>query len=195
MSAIVRVSGRAVALRGADIDTDRIIPARFLRAVTFDGLEQHLFADDRRHAGEKGVPHAFDTAHAAGSRVLLTHENFGCGSSREHAPQALRRWGIEAVVGESFGEIFASNALAIGLICVTASRSDVHDLMALVDHAPATILTVDLISLTVSAGSRTHPIGMPESARLALMSGEWNPTSLLLENYEQVENVEKRLGY
>jgi 3-isopropylmalate/(R)-2-methylmalate dehydratase small subunit len=192
---IARVSGRAVALRGGDIDTDRIIPARFLRSITFDGLEHHLFADDRRHAGEQGTPHAFDSSSAAGARVLLTHANFGCGSSREHAPQALRRWGIDAIVGESFAEIFAGNALAIGLACVTASRGAVDDLMALVERAPATVVTVDLADLTVTAGAVTHPIAMPESARIALTTGEWNATSLLLEDYEEVERVEARLPY
>ena len=192
---IVRIVGRGVALRGADIDTDRVIPARFLRSITFDGLEKHVFADDRKHAGEQGRPHAFDVPTAAGARILLTHANFGCGSSREHAPQALHRWGIDAIVGESFAEIFAGNALAIGLVCVTASRTDVDDLMALVDHAPSTIVTVDLADLTVSTGSTTRPISLPESARAALMSGEWNATSLLLKNYDEVERVDRRLHY
>jgi 3-isopropylmalate/(R)-2-methylmalate dehydratase small subunit len=192
---IVRVSGRGVTLRGADIDTDRVIPARFLRSVTFDGLEQHVFADDRLHAREQGRAHPLDAPTAAGARILLTHANFGCGSSREHAPQALHRWGIDAIVGESFAEIFAGNALAIGLACVTASRADVDDLMALVDHAPSTIVTVDLASLTVSAGGTTRPIVMPESAQAALMSGEWNGTSLLLRDYEEVERVERGLHY
>ena len=192
---IARISGRAIALRGVDIDTDRIIPARFLRSITFDGLEHHVFADDRRHATEQGGSHVFDLSSAAGARVLLTHANFGCGSSREHAPQALRRWGIDAIVGESFAEIFAGNALAIGLACVTTSRQHVDDLMALVEQAPATVVTVDLKALTVSAGSAAMQIAMPDSTRIALMSGEWNATSLLLKDYEEVERVEKTLPY
>ncbi len=192
---IARISGRAIALRGVDIDTDRIIPARFLRSITFDGLEHHVFVDDRQHARDQDALHPLDAPSAAGARVLLTHANFGCGSSREHAPQALRRWGIEAIIGESFAEIFAGNALAIGLACVTASRADVDDLMARVERTPATTITVDLATLTVSAGSTTHPIAMPDSARIALMSGEWNATSLLLQDYEDVERVEERLHY
>ena len=192
---IVRISGRGVALRGVDIDTDRIIPARFLRSVTFDGLERHVFADDRKHASDRGGSHPFDVPTASGARILFTHANFGCGSSREHAPQALRRWGIDAIVGESFAEIFAGNALAIGLACATASPEDIDLLMRLVENTPSTIVTVDLASSTVAAGSTTRSIAMPESARVALMSGDWNATSLLLRDYDEVERVEAELPY
>jgi 3-isopropylmalate/(R)-2-methylmalate dehydratase small subunit len=192
---VTTISGRAIALRGVDIDTDRIIPARFLRSITFEGLERHVFADDRAHVAALGRPHAFDEPAAADARILLTHANFGCGSSREHAPQALRRWGIHAIVGESFGEIFAGNSLAIGLACVTASRETIDELMALVERAPSTIVEVDLDRLAVAAGSIVRPIMMPASARAALLSGEWNATNLLLRNYDEVERVEAQLPY
>src|SRR5262245_12787673 len=128
MAAIVQVIGRALPLRGEDIDTDRIMPARFLRAVTFEGLERHVFEDDR-----KAAAHPFDDPPYAGASVLLVNSNFGCGSSREHAPQGLQRWGINAVVGESFAEIFFGNSVMIGLPCVSASPEDVRMLQDLIE--------------------------------------------------------------
>jgi 3-isopropylmalate/(R)-2-methylmalate dehydratase small subunit len=144
---IARVEGTAVPVRGDDIDTDRIMPARFLRAVTFERLEQHLFEDERAGsaAGDRAAsPHPFDDARYKGASILLVNRNFGCGSSREHAPQGLYRWGIRAVVGESFSGIFFGNALIIGLPCVTASPADVRQLMDRVEKQPDAMLRVDL---------------------------------------------------
>ncbi|HXH07218.1 MAG TPA: 3-isopropylmalate dehydratase small subunit, partial [Vicinamibacterales bacterium] len=152
---IARVEGRALPLRGDNIDTDRIVPARFLRAVTFEGLEQHLFEDDRREqdaraAATGGRPHPFSDPAYRGATVLLVQANFGCGSSREHAPQALVRRGLRAIVGESFSEIFFGNALALGLPCVTVPREAVERLLARAEADPAAVVRVDLEALTVT---------------------------------------------
>jgi 3-isopropylmalate/(R)-2-methylmalate dehydratase small subunit len=140
---IERVQGRALAVPGDDIDTDRIIPARFLKAVTFDGLEAHAFEDDRKEAAGKGRRHPFDDPAAKNAAVLLVNANFGCGSSREHAPQALWRRGIRAIVGESFAEIFFCNSLMMGLPCLTASRADVGRLMEIARTSPGVEFDVD----------------------------------------------------
>jgi 3-isopropylmalate/(R)-2-methylmalate dehydratase small subunit len=191
-SAVTHITGRALVLRGADIDTDRIMPARYLKAVTFEGLERHLFADDRIAANGA---HPFDAPTAAGASVLIANTNFGCGSSREHAPQALYRWGVRVVLAESFGEIFAGNSLAIGLVCATASAEAVAALMARVDEDPATGIHVDIAASVVSDGDTTWPISLPASSRHAWLSGEWDATGLLLANYAEVERVDGRLPY
>ncbi len=194
-SRVERVEGRALARPGNDIDTDRIIPARFLKAITFDGLEAHLFEDDRAQAKSAGTRHPFDDPAAAGAAVLLVNANFGCGSSREPAPQAIARRGFRAVVGESFAEIFAGNSLMIGLPCVTVSRDDARRLMDLVKAAPATPLVVDLLVGRVTAGKLHVPASMPPAAREAFVSGTWDATAALLDNYDVVERVAERLPY
>lgn len=197
-SVIERVSGRAVVLPGNDIDTDRIMPARFLKAVSFEGLEAHLFADDRAALRADGAEHPFDAAQATGATILLTNANFGCGSSREHAPQALYRWGIRVVIAESFAEIFAGNSLAIGLVCVTVAPQDMATLMEIArpSDSGAPQLHVDLQARTVSVDQAGQwPISLPETARQAWLSGEWDATSLLLADYEAVARVDARLPY
>ena len=192
-SVIERVEGPTLVLRGSDIDTDRIMPARFLKAVTFDGLDRHLFADDRAAAQTGGDPHPLDRPSARSARILLTNQNFGCGSSREHAPQALYRWGFRAVVAESFAEIFAGNAQAIGLVCVSVATDAMTDLMNLGDEST---LTLDLRAGTVTApGAGTWPVSLPASARHAWLSGEWDATRLLLDNYDEVDRIDARLPY
>ena len=192
---IARVKGRAVAVHGDDIDTDRIIPARFLKAITFEGLEDHLFEDDRREATGRGQVHPFEEPSHRGARVLLVGGNFGCGSSREHAPQAIARWGIQALVGESFAEIFFGNSVMIGLPCVTVDRAALERLMALADENPALEWVVDLGSGRLTAGDQSAPVTMPEAARSALQSGNWDATALLLDRYEDVERTAARLPY
>ena len=193
--AIHVVSGPALLLPGDDIDTDRIMPARFLKAVTFDGLEAHLFEDDRREAAGRNLTHAFDDPGRRAARVLVVGRNFGCGSSREHAPQAIRRWGIRAVVGESFAEIFFGNSLMLGLPCVTIARSDLAALGAAVSNDAGLNVSVDLDARTVSAGSLTAQASLPESARHALTSGEWDATALLLADYDAVRQKAQGLPY
>jgi len=189
-SRIVIVAGRGLPFRGHDIDTDRIIPARYLKAVSFEGLERHVFADDRAGGG-----HPFDDPRWAGASVLLVNRNFGCGSSREHAPQALQRWGIRAIVGEGYSEIFFGNSLTLGLPCVTVAGADIERLMQAVESDHTVTVTVDLVRLTVSAGPLVVDAGMPAAARDALVSGLWDGTGLLLERFEEVQATAARLPY
>ena len=192
---IERIEGRAVVVRGDDIDTDRIIPARFLKAITFEGLEAHLFEDDRREAAGRGQVHPIDEPSHAGARVLVVGANFGCGSSREHAPQAIARRGIGAIIGESFAEIFFGNAVMIGLVCVTVERPELERLMALADALPTAEWVIDLATCRLTAGGHAVPVSLPEAARSALRSGNWDATALLLDRYEDVERTAARLPY
>lgn len=187
---ITAVEGRALPLRGDDIDTDRIIPARYLRTVSFEGLEQHVFEDDR-----KSSRHSFDDGRYGGARVLVVQGNFGCGSSREHAPQALYRWGIRAIVGESFSDIFFGNAALIGLPCVSAARADIDALMALVEQEPRTDVRVDLTNLTCRAGALTCAVTVAAAVRDAFVAGTWDTTGMLLEDFDRVRAVAARLPY
>jgi 3-isopropylmalate/(R)-2-methylmalate dehydratase small subunit len=193
--AVDRIEGRGLPLRGQDIDTDRIIPARYLRAITFDGLEQHVFEDDRRQLAEAGLVHPFSNAAYQGASILLVNRNFGCGSSREHAPQALNRWGIKAVVGESFSEIFFGNSLIIGLPCLSILASDLESLMAGIEADPSHELRVSVRSLTVEMNGHVSRASMPAPAQAALVEGLWDATVLLLENDEDVRRVASRLPY
>ena len=190
MRKVTGAAGRGLPLRGNDIDTDRIMPARFLRAITFDGLEQHLFEDDR-----KTTQHPFDDSRYRGASVLVVNSNFGCGSSREHAPQGLQRWGITAVVGESFAEIFFGNSLMIGLPCVTASAADVKKLQDMIEQRPDTEVRVDLEKGTLDAGDLHVKVSIPPNVRDALVTGAWDTTGLLLDRYEEVDAASKRLPY
>ncbi len=189
---IEKVSGRALPLRGHDIDTDRILPARFLVSVSFEGIEAHLFEDERADA--KGT-HPVDQPQYAGARILVVNRNFGCGSSREHAPQAIQRWGIGAVVGESFSEIFFGNSVAIGMPCVTVEHDTVVALQALVEAAPHSEVVVDLVAGTVSCGPVVAPCHLPAAARDGFISGHWDATGLLLDDLAQVEATAARLPY
>lgn len=192
---IRQVSGRALPLRGDNIDTDRIIPARFLRSITFEGLEQHLFEDDRKQLVEAGATHPLDEVRYAGAAILLVNANFGCGSSREHAPQAIRRYGIRAVVGESFSEIFFGNSVALGMPCVSSDPATLKTLMQLVESDPSTELSVDLDAMGVSAAGSRHAITLPAAARESFLDGTWDATGLLLDRFEEVEAVAARLPY
>jgi 3-isopropylmalate/(R)-2-methylmalate dehydratase small subunit len=188
---IERIEGTALPMRGHNIDTDRIVPARFLRAVSFEGLEAHVFEDDRA----TDPAHPFSNPAYGAAAVLIVNANFGCGSSREHAPQAIARRGIAAIVGESFSEIFFGNAVALGLPCVTANAEAVEFLMTAVERQPAARVVVDLAALAVHAGGRTLAVMMPPGARDAFLSGQWDATALLLERYEEVERIAARLPY
>ena len=200
MTAIRRLAARGLPLPGDDIDTDRMLPARFLKGTTFEGIEAHLFADDRQAETRQGRVHPFDQEAHRGAGVLVTGANFGCGSSREHAPQALARWGIRAIVAVSFAEIFRGNALMIGLPCVEAPAAFVGALLTRLTVAPETEVVVDLDALRVEAGraDSTPLVGaitIPAEALEALRSGTWDATALLLDRYEEVERLAARLPY
>lgn len=195
MRPITRIEGRGLPLAGANIDTDRIIPARFLRTVSFDGLEVHAFADDRAELAARGETHPFDDARFEGAAILVVNDNFGCGSSREHAPQALYRRGIRALVGESFSEIFFGNSVMLGMPCVTAAAGDIHELQAAIAASPQTSVVLDLPEGRLTAGGLTAAIHLPPNAREALVTGAWDATALLLERYEEVDAVASALPY
>ena len=188
---IDRVAGTAIPLRGNNIDTDRIIPARYLKAITFDGLGAHAFEDDRASMPN----HPFANPAYAGATILVVNENFGSGSSREHAPQALKRWGIDACIGQSFSEIFLGNSTTIGLPCATAAPEDIESLMATVEQAPGTQMVFSVDAQSIEAAGRTVPLGMPAALRDALLTGQWDATGLLLDRFDDVRRVATSLPY
>ena len=191
MQNIEQVTGTGVPLLIDDIDTDRIIPARFLRCVTFDGLGEHAFEDDRRQDAQ----HPFDDPRYKGGSILVSGRNFGCGSSREHAPQALMRWGIEAVVAESFAEIFFGNCTSLGIPAMRASRGELEKLTAWIEQNPSQPLTVDLVRQQVHFGSESAQIEMPESARQALVTGEFDFLGQLLAGEPEIRKTANTLPY
>ncbi len=192
---IRQIKGRAVPLPGTDIDTDRIVPARYLKSVTFDGLGEAAFYDER--FDEHGTPkiHPFNDDRFRDARILIAGRNFGCGSSREHAPQALLRWGIRAIIGESFAEIFAGNCAAIGVPTVTVSHDDVGRLMSLVEKRPETVVHVDLDKKAVTAEDSVMPLEMPETVRRSLLNGMWDTTAVLLAAEGDIESTAMRIPY
>jgi 3-isopropylmalate/(R)-2-methylmalate dehydratase small subunit len=195
MTKIEHITGRALPLRGDDIDTDRIIPARFLKTITFEGLGQHVFEDDREQVKERGAVHPFDEVAYQGATLLFVQGNFGCGSSREHAPQAIARWGIKAIIGESYAEIFFGNSLMMGLPCAAADRADLERLLKLAETRPETEFHLDLHTSRIAGGGLDVPVGFPEAVRASLLSGNWDATGLLVDRYEQVEQTAARLPY
>jgi 3-isopropylmalate/(R)-2-methylmalate dehydratase small subunit len=189
------VSGRGVPVPGADIDTDRIIPARYMKAVTFEGLGKYAFHDVRFDQEGNLKDHPFNDARYKGASVLIVGSNFGCGSSREHAPQALMRFGIKAIIGESFAEIFAGNCSALGIPAVRVSRQEAEMLMHLVEEKPGTELELDLEKKLVKAGGYEIRIDMPESSRKVLVDGTWDSTAVLLANSDAIERTAGRIPY
>ena len=192
---IDQLRGRPIPLRGHDIDTDRIIPARYLKSVSFEGLEQHLFEDDRKALEGRATPHPFSNPRYTGASMLIVNRNFGCGSSREHAPQALQRWGIKAILGESYSEIFFGNALALGLPCLSLSPADVETLLVEAEAHPDRELAVSLSAPQVIANGRTFAATIPATAREAFLHGTWDATGLLLNDVDQIKSVANRLPY
>jgi 3-isopropylmalate/(R)-2-methylmalate dehydratase small subunit len=189
---VQRISGTALIIQGEDIDTDRIIPARFLKCVSFDALGDQVFADDRLElAGE----HPFDQERFKGASILIVNGNFGCGSSREHAPQALMRWGIRAVVGVSFAEIFFGNCLALGIPCASASPDQILAIQALVNDDATRHWTLDLEEMALASDQDRWDVTIDAGPRDMLRSGRWDATSQLLDNSSEVEGLMNRLPY
>lgn len=185
------VSGRALPLTGNDIDTDRIIPARYLRAITFDGLGDQVFADDRQQRAD----HPFNQPQYQGAELLVVNRNFGCGSSREHAPQAIARWGIRALVGESFAEIFLGNCVAMGIPCVTASADSIVALQQEIASDPTVTVTLDLSEMTVRAGDFSAPVSMGAGVRQMFLQGTWDACGQLVAQGEAIASTAARLPY
>ncbi|WP_439686284.1 3-isopropylmalate dehydratase small subunit [Cupriavidus oxalaticus] len=178
---IEKIAGLAIPLRGDDIDTDQIIPARHLKCITFDGLEAHVFGDERKLARARHRLHPFDDPRFAGAGILLVNANFGCGSSREHAPQALHRHGIRAIVGESFGEIFAGNCMALGIACVQLPADAMRQLQGRCEARPETTLQIDLATMTLALPDTTLAIDMRSGPRRQLLNGNWDSLHMLLQ--------------
>ena len=193
LNKITEVIGKAVPVPGADMDTDRIIPARFLKCITFDELAGTMFYDERFNADGSSKGHPIDAPQHAGAVIILGGENFGCGSSREHAPQAIKRSGITAVVAESFAEIFFGNSTGIGLPCVCASHDALVQAMRLTEQAPDTAWTLSLADMTLRGGKLCLPVRMPEEAREALMQGRWDAVVELMNAPEAVEALAARM--
>ena len=190
-SVIQHVVGRAIPVRVNDIDTDRIIPARYLRAITFDGLGEHAFEDDRK----SNPDHPFDNPRYQGASLLIANGNFGCGSSREHAPQALMRWGVCVIVGVSFAEIFLGNCTAMGMPCLTASTEDIVKIQDAAEADPQREMSVDLKEKKLIFGDIEVNLQIAESNRLQLIEGAWDATGMLLEGRDTVRDIANKLPY
>ncbi len=192
MSQIKQIIGQGVPVVGNDIDTDRIIPARFLRCVTFDGLGEQAFADDRTQAqGE----HPFDLPQYQNANILVVNANFGCGSSREHAPQSLSRWGIKAIIGESFAEIFLGNCTAIGVPCVTASADIVQQIQNLLQDNPEINIQINLETMTVVCGDLTAAVAMNPASKQMFIKGTWDNCGQLVQNESAIQTTASNLPY
>ena len=195
LAKITQVSGRAVNVPGNDIDTDRIIPARFMKCVTFDGLGEFLFYDVRKNADGSNKPHPLNEPRFKGATIILSGANFGCGSSREHAPQAIQKYGFRAVIAENFAEIFFGNSTTLGMPCVCASREDIAKISAAVEANPQLEVAIDIAALEVRFGGQKIKITQRESARDALINGRWDSIGELLDGKDAVTALSKTLPY
>ena len=188
---ISQINGKCISLIGNDIDTDRIIPARFLKCVSFDSLGESVFEDDRETLKGK---HPFDLEENKNASILIVNSNFGCGSSREHAPQALMRWGIKAIIGESFAEIFYSNCIAIGIPCFTLSKKSIQDLQRYI-YSKSLLLEIDLENSSAKSDDLNFDLEIKESSKKMFLTGEWDATSTLLKNKNLIESKYNNLPY
>jgi 3-isopropylmalate/(R)-2-methylmalate dehydratase small subunit len=192
---ILSVTGTCVHVPGDDVDTDRIIPARFMKCITFDGLGEFMFYDVRFDENKNPRPHPLNDPRFAGAKILLAGNNFGCGSSREHAPQAIYRFGIRAIVAEGFAEIFFGNSTTLGMPCVSASKADIAAICAIIEDDPKTELTVDVQNLKLKIAGKEFPCTLRDTARKALVEGKWDAIGDLLDGLPQVEATASKLSY
>jgi 3-isopropylmalate/(R)-2-methylmalate dehydratase small subunit len=192
---ITQIAGRAVYVPGNDIDTDRIIPARFMKCVTFDGLGEFLFYDVRKNADGTDKPHPLNDPRFKGATVLLSGANFGCGSSREHAPQAIQKYGFKAVIAENFAEIFFGNCTTLGIPCAMAARADIALIAAAVEKDPQTEVVVDVAKQEIRFAGQTVKAEVRPAARDALINGRWDPIGELLDGAAAVQATAKKLPY
>lgn len=192
---ITEVRGRGVYVPGNDIDTDRIIPARFMKCVTFDGLGEYLFYDVRHESDGSPKPHPLNDPKYAGATILISGANFGCGSSREHAPQAIYRQGFRAVIAEGFAEIFFGNSITLGMPCLSLSHQDLLALASAVQSDPQAEIVIDVTASQIRVGDRSFSAGLRESARNALIHGRWDAIGDLLEGADQVRQLASELPY
>jgi 3-isopropylmalate/(R)-2-methylmalate dehydratase small subunit len=195
MFPLKKIEATALPLVGSDIDTDRIIPARFLKCVTFDGLGTHVFADDRFDETGNSRGHSLDDPKYKNAGILVVNKNFGCGSSREHAPQALQRFGFQALIGESFAEIFFGNCVALGIPCFTLSEEEVLMVQMKIKENPTLLLTIDLNSLKLMQGSHIYSLQMSSNVQNQFLSGHWDVTGLLLDNTPKIRQLATTLPY
>ena len=195
LAKITQITGRGVFVAGNDIDTDRIIPARFMKCVSFDGLGEFLFHDARKDAAAAGAPHPLDTPRFAGATILLSGANFGCGSSREHAPQAIQKHGFRAVVAENFAEIFFGNCTTLGIPCMGAARADIARIAAAIENDPLLEITLDIAARQIRFGAETAPATLRDSARDALVNGRWDSIGELLEGREAALGLARARAY
>lgn len=189
------ITGSGIPLRGNDIDTDRIIPARFLKCVTFDGIGEHAFEDDIKGLAEKREVHPFVDERFANGAILVANKNFGCGSSREHAPQSLKRWGVEAIVAESYSEIFYGNCVSLAMPCFTADHDTCARLQDIVESEPALELRIDVAEAAIQAGGGTIQLEIQAGAQGQFLDGSWDARAGLLENLKGVKQVASKLPY
>lgn len=195
LPAIKQVSGRAVPVPGDDVDTDRIIPARFMKCVTFDGLGEFAFYDVRFDANGAKKPHPLNDPRFEGASIMLVGSNFGCGSSREHAPQSLHKFGVRAIIGLSYAEIFFGNSTTLGIPCVSVDEKTLHTLVEIVETHPERELKIDIERKNITAGDNEFDLMMNESAREALLSAEWDALALLMKDPQDIDAVAEKLHY
>jgi len=195
IASIKKVTGRAVPVRGADVDTDRIIPARFLKCVTFDDLAEGMFYDERFDTDGQSKNHTIDAAEYKGANIMIVGPNFGCGSSREHAPQSIRRFGFEAIIGVSYAEIFFGNSIGLGMPCVSMSLEDNQTMFEAIESDPSLEVSVDLEQMKVTFGDRELPITLPDGPKEALINAKWDPIQELLDQEAAISAVAEKLPY
>lgn len=190
---IKEIKGKAMPMIGDDIDTDRIIPARFLRCVTFDGLGEQAFRDERFDENGNPTDHPMNKAEYKGAKIILSGNNFGCGSSREHAPQAIKRAGYEAVIAESFAEIFYGNSSVLGLVCITMPKAEISELASYIENNPDTEVIIDIEKAEIKAGDKTYKAGIKSALQKSLLEGTYDTIYELMKNKDKVEEMDKNL--